>query len=443
MGEVEAGASRDANGGRTSAHTAHVRLPPLWLLGALAVALLLATAATNTQDVVEYHCYALDFWQGAKVANTALGAPCSASIPDLAARPFQELPREYGPLSLVVFSLPLIAPSGWYNAAFYTLMCVVILGIAWLLDRYGPRGAGHMWLLYTMLGAMLEAAGRFDALPAAAALVALLAAQRGRTLTSYGSLAIGALLKFYPLGLLPLLLIVSWRRRRDEPFWRGPALFAGIMGIGEVIAALISPQRALAPLGFMGARCVEVEAFPATISYLWATLTGGQVKVMTIAQYSSVCQFGPALDVAQAIMSFIAIVALAAVYWLVWTGRLTLAHGFLFGTGALIIGVKVFSIQYLLWLSPLVAYIYGLDSLALIGWGAVCLATTLYFPVASSPWVVVNAGLWLVDHLPLLIAFRNALFVLVGCLALRAALRRPVGSAPLVTALAAPPGAQP
>lgn len=443
MGEDEAGAPVGAEAGRVGAHTARVRLPPLWLFGGLAVALLLATAATNTQDVVEYHCYALNFWQGAKVANTALGAPCSASISDLASRPFQELPREYGPLSLVVFSLPMLAPSSWYNAVFYTLMCFVILGIAWLLDRYGPRGAGQMWLLYTMLGAMLEAAGRFDALPAAAVLVALLAAQRGRALTAYGSLAVGALLKFYPLGLLPLLLIVSWRRRRDEPFWRGPALFAGIIGVGEVIAALISPQRALAPLGFMGARCVEVEAFPATLSYLWATLTGGQVKVMTVAQYSSVCQFGPALDVTQAIMSLIAIATLAAVYWLVWTGRLTLAHGFLFATGALIIGVKVFSIQYLLWLSPLVAYIYGLDLLALIGWGAVCLATTFYYPVASSPWVVVNFGVWLVDHLPLLIAFRNALFVLVGGLALWDALRRPAASAPSAMALAAPPGARP
>ncbi len=165
---------------------APVRLPPLWLFGALAAMMLIMAAPKDIGDVFEYHCYALDFWHGAHVANTVLATPslpmsCSLKIPDLATAPFQELPREYGPLSLLVFSLPLLAPLGWYNTVFYALMCGVILGIAWLLDRYGPRGAGHIWLLYTLLGVMLEAAGRFDALPAAAVLIALLAAQRGRS----------------------------------------------------------------------------------------------------------------------------------------------------------------------------------------------------------------------------------------------------------------------
>ena len=405
-----------------------VRLPPLWLFGALAAILLMMAAPKDIGDVFEYQCYALDFWQGAHVANTALATACSVKIPDLAAAPFHELPREYGPLSLLVFSLPLLAPLGWYNTVFYALMCGVILGIAWLLDRYGPRGAGHIWLLYTLLGVMLEAAGRFDALPAAAVLIALLAAQRGRSLLAYGSLAAGALLKFFPLALLPLLLIHSWRRRREEPFWRGPALFAGLMLVGEGIAALISPARALQPLGFMGARCVEVEAVPATLSYFWASLTGGSVKLEQVKQYSSVCQFAPGTDSAQTIATLVAGVGLAAVYWLFWRGRLSLTHGFIFATGLLIIGVKVFSVQYLLWLSPLIAYAYGTQALALIGWGAVCLATSLYYPVAISPWVVVYLGLWLADHTALLIAVRNTLMVVVGGLALRGALRRSRGA---------------
>ena len=56
-------------------------------------------------------------------------------------------------------------------------------------------------------------------------------------------------------------------------------------------------------------------------------------------------------------------------YWLFWRGRLSLPHGFIFATGLLIIGVKVFSVQYLLWLSPLIAYAYGTQALALVGWG--------------------------------------------------------------------------
>jgi hypothetical protein len=417
---------RDASDGERASG---VRLPPLWLFGALAALMLIMAATKDTGDVLEYHCYALDFWQGAHAANAALAMPhvpkpCSVKIPDLATAPFQELPREYGPLSLVAFSLPLLAPLGWYNMVFYALMCGVILGVAWLLDHYGPRGAGHIWLLYTLLGVMLEAAGRFDALPAAAALIALLAAQRGRSLLAYGALAVGALLKFFPLALLPLLLIQSWRQRREEPLWRGPALFAGLMLAGEGIAALINPARALQPLGFMGARCVEIEAFPATLAFLWASLTGGKVTPKLYPEYSSVCQLAPGTDGAQTITLLAAVIGIAAVYWFFWRERLSLTHSFIFTTGLLILGVKVFSVQYLLWLSPLIAYAYGTQLMALASWGAVCLATSLYYPVAINPWVVVNLGLWLSDHTPLLIAVRNILMVVVGALALRGALDR-------------------
>ncbi len=128
------------------------------------------------------------------------------------------------------------------------------------------------------------------------------------------------------------------------------------------------------------------------------------------------------------IAMLVAGVGLAAVYWLFWRGRLSLTHGFILATGLLIVGVKVFSVQYLLWLSPLIAYAYGTQALALIGWGAVCLATSLYYPVAISPWVVVYLGLWLSDHTALLIAVRNTLMVVVGGLALRGALRRSRGA---------------
>ncbi len=404
-----------------------MRLPPLWLFGAMAAIMLLMAATQDTRDVLEYHCYALDFWQGAHVANSALSATCAKVIlPNLATAPFQELPREYGPLSLLVFSLPLLAPVGWYNTIFNILMCGVILAIAWLLERFGPRGAGHVWLLYTLLGVMIEAAGRFDALVAAAILIALLAAQRGRSLLAYGALAAGTLLKFFPLALLPLLLISSWRRR-EEPFWRGPALFAGIVLAGEGLTALISPARALEPLIFMDARCVEVEAFPATLAYLWGSLTGRQVTYHTVERYSSVCQFGPGLGGAQTLATLLAGVGILAVFWLVWRGRLSLAHGFIFATGLLILGAKVFSIQYLLWLSPLIAYAYGAQLLAFASWGVVLLATTLYYPIPTNPWVVVHFGLWLVDHTLALIAVRNILVVVVGALALWAALRGACG----------------
>ena len=409
-------------------HARQARLPPLWLFAALAAVMLMLAAPKDYGDVFEYHCYALDFWRGASVANHAMSHACSEKIFDLAKAPFQELPREYGPLSLVLFSLPLIFPVAWYNTIFNALMCVAIVSVAWLLDRYGPQGAGHLWLLYTLLGVMMEAAGRFDVVPVALILIALLATQRSRSLLAYSSLAVGTLLKFFPLAMLPFLLIASWRRRRKEALWRGPALFAGIVAAGEGVAFLISPARALQPLGFLGNRCIEAESLPATLSYLWASLTGKPVSFHLVEQFSSTCQFVPGTDAIPTLVTLAGVAGLLAIYWLFWRGQLNLTQGFLFATGVLVFSVKVFSVQYLLWLSPLIAYAYGLNGPALIAWSVICLATTLYYPVAISPWVIVNLGTWLENHSSLLIAVRNLLMLLVGSLALRAALRRPGGA---------------
>lgn len=424
---VESAHAATVAGAANENNARQVRLPPLWLFAILAAIMLMLAAPKDYGDVFEYHCYALDFWQGASVANHALPIACSKKIFDLAQAPFQELPREYGPLSLVLFSLPLIFPVAWYNTIFNALMCAVVLGVAWLLDRFGPRGAGHMWLLYTLLGVMMEAAGRFDVAPVALVLIALLAAQRRRSLLAYSALAFGTLLKFFPVALLPFLLIDSWRRRREEPLWKAPALFAAIIGVGEGVAFLISPARALQPLGFMGARCVEAESLPATLSYLWASVSGGHVKFRTIEQFSSTCQFVPGTDAIPTLVAVVGLAGLAAIFWLYWRGRLNLTQGFLFATGVIILSVKVFSVQYLLWLSPLIAFAYGLDASALIAWSAVCLATTLFYPVAISPWVIAHLGSWLEDHSSLLIAIRNLLLLVAGGLALRAALRRPPG----------------
>ncbi|HEX9038121.1 MAG TPA: glycosyltransferase 87 family protein [Ktedonobacterales bacterium] len=414
-----------AKGGESS----RVRLPPLWLFGALAAVLLLLAAPKDYGDVFEYHCYALDFWQGAQVANHALPAVCSIKLPDLAAQPLHELPREYGPLSLLVFSVPLLAPTDWYDTVFHVLMCGLILGVAWLLARVGPRGAGHLWLLYTLLGAMLEAAGRFDILPAALTLIALLAAQRQRMNLAYAAVALGTLLKYYPLALLPLLLIETWRLRRERPVWMGPAIFAAIVTAGEGMAVLIDPMRALEPLGFLGARCVEAEAFPATVDYFWASLIHQQVRFVPSTLYSSTCQIGPGSDIIPTVVALVGVAGLGGMYWLFLRGRLALSSGFLFVIGIAILSAKVFSVQYLLWLSPFIAYIYGMQAGAVLGWGAVCLLTSLYYPVAISPWVIVYMGTWMVEHSPLLIAMRNVVMVVVGGRALETSLRETHGQA--------------
>lgn len=357
-----------------------LRLPPLWVFAAVTVFLLVRAAGRNVFDVSGYHCYALAFWAGASATHALQAGSCLVPTSALAQAPFHTLPNEYGPLALLAFLPPLVFPIGWYDTAFAVEMALVVVAVAYLLERYGAPGAGYVWLIYTLIGDMIPGAARFDVVTSACVVVALIAVRRQRFPLAYAALAVGTLQKLYPLALLPLLLIESWRARDEEPLWRGPAIFAGIVALVEGLAATVSLSSALSPLSFMSARCVQVESLPATIGYIWISLLHSH-PTFTFA-FNSTCEVAPGLSVAQVITLALGIVAIALTIALFWRQRITLNVASLLIIGALILGSKVFSPQYMLWLSPIVALEYGVNASALVGWGTVCIWTTLCFPMS-------------------------------------------------------------
>ncbi|MGH2516562.1 MAG: glycosyltransferase 87 family protein [Ktedonobacterales bacterium] len=398
------------------------RLPtriPLWLIGLVATFLLLVGASKGfglpEVDVVEYQCYALAFWGGPSAVAAAHLSACPVYLGALPAHPFAALPREYGPLALIPFSLPALALSAAvYPWLFATEMLAVIYAVTWLLHRDGAPGAAHAWLFYAMLGSMATAAGRFDIVPSACVVVALIALRQDRQRLAYAALAAGVLLKFYPLLLLPLFLIATWRARRSQPLWRGPAMFAGITAAVLGVAALLNPARALDPLRFMGSRCVQVESLPATLSYLWARLTGGGVTY--VYSYNATCQQSAGLYPLATLCTLLAVVGIGAVVYLYWRGRVSLVLAAILILCLAMVGTKVFSPQYLLWVSPLVALEYGLHIRAFLAWGAVCLATTLCYPLSYGSLLLVPLHATPQQLVPATAALRNLLLAaLVGC----------------------------
>ena len=370
-----------------ASHTRRPLLPPLWLLSALALVLFVWTANRNLADVNGYHCYALAFWGGRSAAATLPGASapvplrsCLVALSTFPAAPFHALPLEYGPLALLVFLPPLILPMAWYNTGFFIEMALVAVALAWLLHRYGAPGSGHVWLVYALIGSMVLTAGRFDTLPATCVVIALIAARQGKLKWAYAALAVGTMLKLYPAALLPLLLIESWRARERELLWRGPAIFVAIVAVTETLATLINPASPMTPLSFMGARCVQVESMPAMLSALWAQLTGAHITYPYA--YNSDCLQTTSTGAFALIAQGASLVGMALVFAQYWRRRLTLVLTAALTLALLILGSKVFSPQFLLWVSPLVAFEYGADAAVLLGWGSICLTTTLCFPLA-------------------------------------------------------------
>jgi hypothetical protein len=120
----------------------------------------------------------------------------------------------------------------------------------------------------------------------------------------------------------------------------------------------------------------------------------------------------------------LALVGIVGVVALFWRGRLSLGLAACLVLALAMLGSKVFSPQYLLWISPLVAWEYGLAELrAFLGWSLVCLATTLCYPLSYTSLLLVALRTTPDTAVPLTAGLRNALLIALIVLALRQVLR--------------------
>jgi hypothetical protein len=358
------------------------RLAEVGLLALALVAMrsaVVATARLPNGDVVEYHTYALNFWTGHPI--------------------FTALPTEYPPLAILPFSLTLLPPLPAFESVFsWWAAAAVILGYLGYL-RFSDRKRAIAYAVYLIIGAAATLVARFDIFPALVTLAALWATQRRHFAGAYLLLALGVLLKLYPIFLAPLPLIAQWqtlhataqpmeggtRQRwsrgwldwmRSPATWRtaeGAALFLGAVGLGFALAFVLNPSGALAEFTYAGARPLQVESTPATLLWL-----GSIVGIPAHPDFSfvSLNYVGP-LDV---VLKPLSIVALAVgclwAYWRFARGRLSLAQAFLAVLGVAVVANKIFSPQYLIWITPFVAEVFGFDGL----WLLICALTTLIFP---------------------------------------------------------------
>jgi hypothetical protein len=362
-------------------------------------------------DAARYQCYAVAFWQGWGGLQKLTPGQCTflvhpekdlplvshdgllhalrqrrlpaglihfvaAQSPE---RPYHTLPFEYPWLMLLPFSLALLAPVHWYQMAFAIEMLLLIGWIYFVLQHWRSQQAPLACCLYLVVGGLATAVARFDLLPAALTLFAVICAARKRWNWAFACLALATVSKFYAVILVvPFLLALqqatpgksyAWRK------WQPMVLFVEICVLVVGISPLLSVGGTLTPLNYFGNRPVQAESLSASL--LWLL---GKSSLTYVNTFDALNVVSPLSWNVTWLLTVVLGVGLLSTWWLQWRRRIDLAMACLLTVLLVIITGKIFSPQYLLWVFPLAAYIGQTNRWWLLFWIVVGYLTTWIYP---------------------------------------------------------------
>lgn len=320
-------------------------------------------------------------------------------------RPFADFGFEYPPLALA----PIALGGGEHGELLLALaMLACLLAAQWCCRRLaGPAAAWVVAVSPLLLGAAVRT--HYDALPAALAIAALLALARERPRLGFALLGAGAMVKAWPLVLVPVALAWLAGRGQRRAAGQGVAVCAAVCAV--VLAPFAVPAGGLDGLRdavrFHLDRPVQIESTPASVLFALGEshVTGHPVRPDPYK--SNGLAGGPAAAV-QALFALALVLALAGAAWLAARGRdaAHLARCCLLAVLAFVALGKVLSPQYMVWLVPFAAVVWAQGARLPAGLTLAAVAVTqLEFParyfdlVAADPATIA------------IVAVRNALLV--------------------------------
>lgn len=346
-------------------------------------------------DIDLYRRYALDFWTGAGR--------------------FHSLPVEYPLLALAPFTLTVLPPVADYVSVFGLWMLLLLVAGTVAIRRLESARTAEVCAVYLVLGCFATVLGRYDLVPAAVVVVAYWAARRQRFEVAYGLLALGALLKLYPVVLVPVVVIEQYRALGASPFRLPPpravvtglTIFAAIVAGGFALAAALDPAGWLGPFDFNAHRPLQVESVPASL--LWLTGFAG-LPVWADRSFNSYNLVGRAGELIGLAADLALVGGCLLVYWRQLNRRTGFGRAFALCVLVVLCTDRVLSPQYLIWALPLVAIVERDYDLV---WLAVCALTTLIFPFAYDSTGLRGRPMpaQYPLYFPALIAVRNALLL--------------------------------
>jgi len=350
--------------------------------------------------------------------------------------PYRDFHIEYPPGSLPVFVAPVYLRKlfGYHGTYFFWLRFeLLVFGLLALVAmavalHYLDASKRRAYAALAIAGATPVVLGpiavfHYDYWAAmfAAAAVAALVARRGVLACAFG--AAGAAAKIFPVLIIPFALYELWRGGR----WRGLGMGAGAAGL--VLAAAVGPFLVLAPHGLWWAvhvelaRPLEVESTAASL-FGMAHVLGGLHLHVVASSGGSHGLAGSAPKIVSDIFGLAMIAVIVAVYVRYARGSRTseeLVAACAAVVTAYVVFSKVFSPQYLVWLSVLVPLVGGRRGVVASALLVVILAVTqLWEPYRYAEYFHMSS-----TYLISLAFVRNMLVLaLLGVLALPVPLER-------------------
>ena len=338
-----------------------------------------------------YACYGLAFLNGTTYAINNKHLLCSQII-HYQGLPFHALPKEYPLLPLLVFLLPLIAPLSWYEPVFITFFIGVYTFICFFLYRTKSDRHALFFILLTILGGFGTVFARFDLLVGMSILLAVYFLPK-RPSAAYFFLAIGTLLKFIPiLFIIPFFL---YRRKSSEHILNrrtsiNICIFLATLVPFIGVSLYLNTVGTLSPVLFLKDRPIEIESLQAIP--LWMLSLLGNVHSCYVQSFGSVniipvfgklclqvLYSGKWISIIITSVYTIILLILLVIFCILYLYRKikfsTLIVSILIATVCM---SKVFSVQYILWIIPLIAYYYGNHKTTLLLWGVFVFSLRLY-----------------------------------------------------------------
>lgn len=301
------------------------------------------------------------------------------------ALPYRERDFEYPPLALPVLLAPALvssSPDAYVEAFSWEMIgfdLAIVALLAFGLRASAPRvvaslatysvgifALSGLLLADSVLDASLPLA-RFDLVPAAFVLAALLAREARRSATWSALLSFGGAVKAYPLLLYPVLLRGEARIGRVALAALGPLVLAG--GI-----VLVTGDEFGSAIGYHAERELQIEtvaASPLLIAHLFGATAGYEIGA------GSFNLDAPGSEAARAISLLLLALGYVVVVGVAWRWNAPLLPA---ATAVLAVAVAfapVLSPQFLLWLLPVSAAAFGLRAPNLVLLAAVVLTAVV------------------------------------------------------------------